>query len=124
MPNLSLATQHAGKYWAEVCEDGTVMTKEKRIVIKDQYKEFNITDPTAWKPVFLKYDSGGRDSEGLFFVPSNDSRTSLNVRNANRFRETAFDNPVDHSPGGNLSVLGGTREKIISVLGKCLFTQG
>ena len=54
MPNLSLATQHADKYWAEVCEDGTVMTKEKRIVIKDQYKEFNITDPTAWKPVFLK----------------------------------------------------------------------
>lgn len=98
MADLTLAAQHADKYWAEICEDGKVITKERVIVIKDEYKNFGIS-PDQWKAVFLKYDTGAVRSEGLFFVPTNDSRTTLAVRNLNGFHEAAFDNPVDRSPG-------------------------
>jgi hypothetical protein len=73
-----------------------VITKEKVIVIADEYKNFGIDDPSKWKPAFLKYGAG---MEGLFFIPAGDSRSSLPVRNANFFAEEAFNNPVDHSVG-------------------------
>lgn len=98
MVDLTLATKHADKYWAEVCEDGKVVTHKHLIVIKDEYKNFNIS-PDQWQAVFLKYDKDAAQSEGLFFVQKNDSRTALAVRNANGFHERAFDNMVDRSPG-------------------------
>jgi hypothetical protein len=94
MADMALAIQHAKRYWSEICEDGTVVTKVKRIVIQDEYKNFKL-DPSKWMAVFLKYetpDDKTTSSEGLFFVEKSDTRAALSVRKQTRFWVHNFDN--------------------------------
>src|ERR1700683_630087 len=93
MANLARAIQPANRYWSEICEDGMVMTKVKRIVIQDEYKNFKL-DPSKWMAVFLKYSmpSVSTVSEGLFFVDKSDPRAALGVRKQSLFMVDNFDN--------------------------------
>ncbi len=93
MADMALAIQHANRYWSEICEDGSVMTKNKRIVIQEEYKNFKL-EPSQWMAVFLKYSTPNAStvSEGLFFVEKSDSRAALGVRKQTLFRVDNFDN--------------------------------
>jgi len=93
MANMTLATEHADRYWCEVCEDGRVMTKHQAIVIRDEYQNFKL-DPSKWMAVFLKYTVLGKSGlfEGLFFVEQNDSRAAKGVRRLSQFMVDNFDN--------------------------------
>ncbi len=94
MPDMAAAIEHANRYWSEVCEDGRVMTKQKAIVIQEEYDHFKL-DRLKWTAVFLKYAGPDANavSEGLFFVAKGDSRAALAVRKLTFFTVDNFDNP-------------------------------